>query len=628
MGHYTPRVFDALRKPFLAGIVFGLLHALLFGVAFAPVDLPAFAPLSLIPLGMLALRTSRPGRSAVAAGIASIPLWAFHMNFIYQMSAAGIFPLVLYLAIYPGLFVWLLARVHRAFPRLPLLALFPILWTGLEVLRGEVLWDGFAWFLIAHPLVSWHSVAGWGSIIGVYGVGAFTALIIGWGFEARRWSSETKSAPGHDSRSGLLSLSGVSACLMLLFGSGSLGPPPVTSGEAVYVAAIQPNIPQDNRGNWTIERRIADFRRFAELSRLAAAQSPPPDLIVWPETMFPGNALNPDAVEIEREAGLSYREHGPTTLFYDGLLALQQELGIPMVIGAQAVEGLRITTDPDQRVKIESDKQFNSAFIVEQGQVSAKRYDKMRLTPFGETMPYISRWKWLEQRLLALGARGMSFSLEAGTTPTRPEITLEARGKRPARLLRLAMPICYEVAVQDVCGALVVEGGQRRADLYVSPSNDGWFDTWDPGRTHLLLMARWRCIENRTPMIRSANTGLSAAIDVYGRLVALGPTMSSEGGPPPSSPARSEGVLAATLTLPGTEPCVFSTTGNVVGWTCLLAMLGLAVTALVQGRKGGGSMNDAGQAAGQQPSNPTTPASDSSGTPGVVPSHSPPKVSA
>lgn len=592
-------MFDALNRPFLAGICFGLLHALLFGAAFAPADLPILAPLSLIPLGMLALRTSRPGRSAFAAGVASIPLWAFHMNFIYKMSAAGIFPLVAYMAIYPGLFVWLLARVHRALPGLSLLAVFPVLWTGLEVLRGEVLWDGFAWYLIAHPLASWKVLSGWGSIVGVYGVGAIVALIIGWGFEARRWSAEPKDTPGRASRGSLLSLGAVSICVMVLVGSGSLRPPVVESGEIVRVAAIQPNIPQDNRGNWTIEQRIADFRRFAELSRLAAAQSPPPDLIVWPETMFPGNALNPDAVEIEREAGLTYRDHGPTTLFYDGLLALQQELAIPMVIGAQAVEGLRITTEPDRRIRIESDKQFNSAFIIEDGQVTEKRYDKMRLTPFGETMPYISRWKWLEQQLLGLGARGMTFSLEAGATPTRPEITLGERGKQPARLLRLALPICYEVAVQDVCRALVTEAGQRRADLYVSPSNDGWFDTWNPGRTHLLLMARWRCIENRTPMVRSANTGLSAAIDSYGRLVALGPTRTDD-GPQPASPFCTEGILEATLNLPGAKPSVFSTTGNVVGWSCLIAMLGLAVAALVQGRKAQGSMTQ-GEAANNRP---------------------------
>lgn len=611
--HYTPRVFDAVRRPFLAGITLGLLHALLFGAAFEPLDLPALAPLSLIPLGMLALRAAapggRPGRSALAAGIASAPMWAFHLNFIYTMSAAGVFPLVAYMSIYPGLFVWLLARTHRALPRVALLLLLPILWTGLETLRGEVLWDGFAWYLLAHPLISWHAFSGWASVIGVYGVGAIVALIIGWGFEARRWSREEKSAPGYASRSSLLGLSGATACLLLLFGSGSLGPPLKEPGDPIHVAAIQPDIPQSNRGAWSIEQRVKDFRRFAELSRLAASQDPPPDLIVWPETMFPGNALNTDAVEIERDAGLSYLNVGPTTIFFDGLLALQNELGIPVVVGAQAVEGLRITTDPSGAVTIDSDKQFNSAFVVEQGQVAPKRYDKMRLTPFGETMPYISRWKWLEQRLLALGARGMTFSLEAGTTPTRPEITVEARGERKARLVRLAMPICYEVADQNVCRVLAVEGGQRRADLFVSPSNDGWFDTWDPGRHHLLLMARWRCIENRLPMIRSANTGLSAAVDASGRLIALGPTLSGDGGPT-SSPARSEGVIVATLHLPTRGPSTFSTTGNVVGWICLLSMLGLTVLALTRSGRG------AGPAAPEEPiKKPTDP--NPPGTPGV-----------
>lgn len=607
-------MFDVHKRPFLAGLTFGLLHAIAYTLAFPPLNLAALAPLSLVPLTMLALRTSRPGRSALAAGIASIPMWGFHHQFIWKMSEAGLFPLVAYLSLYPGLYVWLLARAHKALPRLSLVVLVPIVWTGLEMLRGEILWDGFAWYLMPLPLVGWHAVSGWASVVGVYGVSFGVAAAIGWCFEARRWSRESKDAPGHAARSSLLSASGAMLAIALVIGSGSLSPGPRPPARTVRVAAIQTNIPQDNRSAWTIDDRVRDFERFVELTRAAAAASPRPDLIAWPETMFPGSALNAQAVDVERDAKLAYRGTLHTTVFYDRLLALQAEIDIPMVVGAKAEEGLRIETGADGSVQVESDASFNSAFVLEDGAVLSERYDKMRLTPFGEVMPYISRWEWLEQRLLALGGRGMTFALEAGTTPTRPSITLEARGKDEAMPLRLALPICFEVSSEDVCRALVTQDGRRRADLFVSISNDGWYDWFDAGREHLMLLARWRCIENRTPMLRCANTGYTAAIDAFGRLVQLGPNVEAPGLTPlgervGKKSTNIDGVLVAELDLPPADGAsVYARFGNAMGWMSLAALL--TVTFLTLTRKGVGS--GPGQPTTDAPT-PPGPTSDGAG---------------
>src|SRR5205814_2408598 len=122
------------------------------------------------------------------------------------------------------------------------------------------------------------------------------------------------------------------------------------------VGLVQTNLPQNNKMGWTFEQRLADMQRFEELTRRAASPIPDsagnpakPDVIAWPETMFPGLWLDLQAIAAQRQADLHVdmdrpggRERVPTTVFADRLLALQVELGVPMVVGAIGVENFRI----------------------------------------------------------------------------------------------------------------------------------------------------------------------------------------------------------------------------------------------------------------------------------------------
>ena len=521
-------------------------------------------------------------RTAIGVSIGSIPMWAWHHQFVIAISALGFVPLVLYLAIWPGLFVWLLRRVTDHYSRVPLFVTVPLVWVGLEMLRGEVVFTGYPWFLVAHPFVPVSVVANYASLIGVYGVGALVMLTIGWGFDFARWTPGRSDA--NQRRGRLLRYVGAGGAITLFLGAAMMWPEVRKDGDWLVVGAVQTNVPQSNKLDWTLEQRLADLDRFIALTRLVsdAKQTDPqtgesfklgtPDLIVWPETMYPWYWLNPDAVAIERKSGLTTNGN-PSTAIFDELMALQREMGVPMIVGAVAADGLSIDVDASGELKVKQDAVYNSAFVIHDGAVDPKRYDKVHLTPFGEVMPYISAWPWLEKKLLALGAGGMSFDLAPGTSASTLSIDIPERGKRAVQSVALATPICFESTMTGVCRELVYAGGKRRARAMVNLTNDGWFMWHDGGRKNHLLQARWRCIELGTPMIRAANTGISAVIDSHGRILARGTNIGKK-----ASAARSDGALWAQFRLPDTgRVTMYGRTGNLVGWM----ILGMLIVVMV-----------------------------------------------
>jgi apolipoprotein N-acyltransferase len=200
----------------------------------------------------------------------------------------------------------------------------------------------------------------------------------------------------------------------------------------------------------------------------------------------------------------------------------------------------------------------------------------MELTPFGEYMPVISRFPWLEKQLLSLAAEGMSFDLSAGTKKVVFPI---ANGESEVRVVT---PICFEITESTVCRGLVFDGDKRRADVMINLSNDGWFQGSDAAREQHLRIARWRCLELGTPMVRSANTGISAVIDANGRVVARGVEGDKVG-------CEVEGVMAADVPLPmradGGGATFYARTGNWAGWGSMGIWVIVTGAAIVRCRK-------------------------------------------
>jgi apolipoprotein N-acyltransferase len=141
---------------------------------------------------------------------------------------------------------------------------------------------------------------------------------------------------------------------------------------------------------------------------------------------------------------------------------------------------------------------WNSLFVIDDAGALAGRYDKRELVPFGEYLPF---------RAL-LGQPGLG-TLTRGTIDFHPgpgAVTLELPGLPPFSPL-----ICYEV----IFPGAVVEPGARPAWL-LNVTNDAWFGRSSGPYQHL-AMARMRSVEQGLPLVRSANTGISAVIDPWGR---------------------------------------------------------------------------------------------------------------
>jgi apolipoprotein N-acyltransferase len=530
--------------------------------------------------------------------VGTLPMLVLEHWWMLDVTGAGMPLLCVYVAGYVGVFVWIVAHGRRAEWAIPMSIIAPIAWVMLEVLRGEIVMIGYPWFLAAHPLIESPIMSGPAAIVGTYGVSFLVAALAGTVVDAAGWSG----IPRGRGAVGALVLIVVWPALGLM---GELGSRPSSAAggaakNVLRVAVVQTNLPQNNKMGSTATERLEQLHRFIELTRKAAALRPAPDVICWPETMFGGAALNAEAVEQFHREQVRYASANLTfAQFADELTAAQGEIEIPMLVGAETRDGDVIADLNASHLK--HSRVYNSVVLVDQGKARGGigRYDKVRLMPFGEIIPYVSHWPAVQQLVLDVAAQGMRFDLSTGER-LGSVIVPVARPEFGANGVRIATPICFEATWGGLCRALVRGDGQR-ASLMINFSNDGWFGWWDPGRRQHLLASRWRCVELGLPMVRCVNTGVSCQIDPMGRVVnerlVEEPPAAGSGGsggeaaarPTMKTNERTEGVLMAAVPLdPGHSPTVFERLGLVPAYAMMVA--GLVGTGVLwrRSRKTGG----------------------------------------
>ncbi len=284
---------------------------------------------------------------------------------------------------------------------------------------------------------------------------------------------------------------------------------PVQTGPQVTVRLIQPNAPQHLK--WHPDHVLEFFERALEFTAAVADQRP--DLIIWPETSVPSLLHNAD-VAFER--------------------ITKAANGASVVLGIQRRDGAR---------------QFNSLVHLSPYGTVSGIYDKHHLVPFGEYVPagdFAARF----------GVRAFAAQQGYGYSPGpgAQVIDLGMAGK--------ALPlICYEaVFPQDVNAA------PERPDFLLQITNDAWFGDWAGPRQHL-AQARLRAIEQGLPMVRAANTGISAVITAQGEVTS-------------SVALNTSGFVDVPLPRPA-KPTLYSRTGD---WP-FLVLFGLAFLALLFRRK-------------------------------------------
>lgn len=257
--------------------------------------------------------------------------------------------------------------------------------------------------------------------------------------------------------------------LAVALGAGAWGwghtRPPAPDPQGQIIRLAQPNAPQDEK--WRDDRALLFFERL--LDQTSAPAQPAPALILWPETSvpffleFPGDGL---VMMAEAMAG-----HGPETRLGFGVQRYQ-----------------------DRRY-------FNSLALIDTDARISHIYDKHHLVPFGEYVPF-------SEAILGTGLAGFAAQVLAGYSP----------GPGPALLdlgdLGMALPlICYESIFPRHLRATA------RPDWVLQITNDAWFGTLTGPYQHL-AQARLRAVEQGLPVLRAANTGVSAVIDARGGVTA------------------------------------------------------------------------------------------------------------
>ncbi len=413
--------------------------------------------------------------------------WLPVLGWVSDVSVAGWPPLAIYSALYPaigaGAINWFWRRGV-----MPLSLIVAIIGTALGYVRAEILFDAWPFHLEGEslwgsPLVMLASVGG----IWMCGMLLWSCAGLCVAFMFRKsWWREIMT-PG----------------ILLMVAMWAWWFPLVhQTSDTLHVLGVQTNLPQSNKMGWSIEQQAKDVPSFLELTHSGLRQAPEVDLVVWPETMVPGFGF-------EEETLAWLEERGPEGALWArwprDIAQAAINSGVPWLVGASTWIDLSV-----QYEGLEAAERYNSAVLLEPDG-AMQRVDKVFLTPFGETMPYVRAWPWLEQKVLDLGAQGMQFDLDVGLAPSR--ISVES----PYGNWHLAVPICFEDAVPSVVRGMVVVDGHTVADGIINISNDGWFGQADRGRAAHARAAGFRAVELGRPLVRVANTGVSSLMRPDGR---------------------------------------------------------------------------------------------------------------
>lgn len=292
-----------------------------------------------------------------------------------------------------------------------------------------------------------------------------------------------------------LTLTMIGLVALFAFGMHAVQNPPPT--KALRVAAVQVNVPQVEKFDPRFTRDV--FDKFSRLSEIALRTETPPDLLVWPESSMP------DPVRDENSQSNRFIKNFCASTKGDLLLGT---------------------------VDFEGERDYNAAVLVSDAGERMQVYRKIHLVPFGEYIPARNSFP-----LFAIVAGSwVPGDFTPGTDYTVFGLTNSE--------VRLAPLICFE----DTVGELVRKFVVRDADLLVDVTNDGWF-LQSPGSEQHLANAIFRCVENRRPMVRAANTGITCFIDQFGRITQI---LRDDTGN-----TFTEGVLTGVVDLPKNRPLTF-----------------------------------------------------------------------
>ena len=401
------------------------------------------------------------------------------LYWLYHVTVIGLIIACLYLAIYFGIFGIVINRFG--------ILAAPIVWVILEYIQANISIMGFGWALLGYSQYKNLLLIQIADFSGVYGV-SFMVMMVNVSVYmslrgAKRRSDRGRNVRGSAESSGrgqpleiprfahndrreatLLAMTSLILITSCIYGFYRLNERHNTTSAKISV--IQGNIPQELK--WDPEAQAMIIEKYTALTKMSGLDNP--DLIVWPETSFPG------FFEIDKK-------------ITDKVLDLAKEINIPVLIG--------VNTEKDG-------KYFNSAVLISgQGKI-VDRYDKIHLVPFGEYVPFSDKFPVFHR--LVLGELG-EF------TPGKEFKAFSLQPSAFSQVVKFSVLICFEDIFPELSRKFVKSG----AKFLIVITNDAWYGKSGAAYQHAANSV-FRAIENRIPIVRCANTGYSCFINSKGKI--------------------------------------------------------------------------------------------------------------
>jgi apolipoprotein N-acyltransferase len=456
-----PKIKAGTRRDYLLALLSGAL--LVF--SFPKADFSVLVWFAFVPL-LLAIAKKSPVQAFKLGLISGLTAYGgifYWLNLVMTLYGKLSWPIsfclfllfAAYLALYVGIIAGLVRRGEIAGIS-PLLS-FPFLWVGFEYLRSFVL-TGCPWASLGHTQYRILPLIQIADITGVYGL-SFLIVLANVVLLRIIKGAVMRGPSVYPTKSAALLM----LLLVLTLGYGFMRLNSADRGGPLKVVLVQGNIPQDVKWNPAFqESTVAVYER---LTRQACAGGS--DLVVWPESALP-----------------FYFQSGGE--YSDRVKSLATEFKTCMVLGSPAVEQERERT-----------RYLNSAYLLAPTGKILGRSDKMHLVPFGEYVPLARFLPFVNKMVEGIG----DFSPGTVITPLDT-----GRGK-------IGVLICAEVIFPELSRAYVLAGSR----LLVNITNDAWFGRSSAPYQHI-SMTVFRAVENRVPLVRAANTGVSAIIDSKGHI--------------------------------------------------------------------------------------------------------------
>lgn len=445
---------------------------------------------SLVPLFFLIYLCPGRREALIFGGLAGFLQTAGTFYWLLHVTKFGYLAMCVYLSAYTAMFALLAFNSIQVLGRAGTdgfgwgwvkVVTLASLWVLVEFARSYIPVMRFPWALLGYS--QWQNLPFIQSadLWGAFGVSFILALCSGgvfgaWMLAARFGRGELRLTRYASQIALILSLPVLLTVLNVSYGLSAIRgieELPSQTMPRSRISVIQGNIPQEQKWDSRIQDMI--YRKYDGLSRHVILDSP--DLVVWPETSFPGYW--------EAEPELTRR-----------VSRLAREIPAELFIGT-----------PTYRETEHGVQKMNSAIHLSKTGHELKRYHKTRLVPFGEYIPF---FQFIRKFFDDIGHFSPGEELTLFKTPVRWEYGVTPDG-RPRAFSAL---ICFEDIFPDLCRRFVRKG----SSMLINVTNDAWFKN-STGPYQHAQSSVFRAVENRVPVIRAANTGLSCHIDSTGRIV-------------------------------------------------------------------------------------------------------------